>query len=500
MSTRTPADARCMWVDADKPTFNKSHDAVSGYYCNNLTLANSPIFLDENILRVRKLACKYFEAYKKRECERRRRYNSQPSAVKKKEWQKFDVLRNYNRCEVCGKFFARVNLFWGFSLCTTCYFNPAVIEFIMWQKFDLDKQKEVERVEKEGRDILEGFLATDAKDDEEKSAALPPDVTSHPPPPLPDACAPPSPHHTQSTHRELNESQQCHAQPLSDVGQKRLYPTRKRTRCQQDGQIGGEELERYFQKRNRRWKDWGFQIGCGVSDAKEKKKHNDEVNPNEVRAKTTAPAVEIVDLVETSYSFHQKTSYQHNEAELSEEALQKILQPQKKTEGKSIVPSHLQKSIVHNEKEKMMSVFQNGIQDLSRKYDPLPLHLPNKTTVLVDQGPLNDFEMISIDSTETTCSVYHEMAHCESQSTPHSDIAVTESCSPPFSSPEDEIFKYDEDVDKGLQSFVDISLLETQEKSTFFATDEDFFADDGAGEPFFSQLQELSFFPTFGDE
>lgn len=113
---------KCQWVEQNSEEFLEFHAAMVPMY---------GVIKDRycRIGKNRHRAWEYFTAYKKRENERRRRYRKKKVITKE-----FDLSRKH-RCEVCLELFGRVNLFWGFSLCNTCYFNPVYIQFIMFKKF-----------------------------------------------------------------------------------------------------------------------------------------------------------------------------------------------------------------------------------------------------------------------------------------------------------------------------------------------------------------------------
>ncbi len=81
-----------------------------------------------NYLRFQLKNCELlrFNAYKKRECERRRRYRVKGMMDHP----------NYklNRCEVCRKFFKDVNLIMGFTSCETCLKDVKQIRLFLLRK------------------------------------------------------------------------------------------------------------------------------------------------------------------------------------------------------------------------------------------------------------------------------------------------------------------------------------------------------------------------------
>lgn len=81
---------------------------------------------------------KRYNAYKKRECERRRRY-------RRKGNMKHICFHSY-RCEVCKHFYEqekKIELWFGFSICRTCLIDThRTIQFFIRVKFDYTPHKE----------------------------------------------------------------------------------------------------------------------------------------------------------------------------------------------------------------------------------------------------------------------------------------------------------------------------------------------------------------------
>jgi hypothetical protein len=86
--------------------------------------------------------------YKKRECERRKRLRIKLEKEREIERQGGPaniLLSMVDACEVCRKLYVTVNLFWGVTLCDSCYFNKDVIDDIMKKKNDLVEEGDDER-------------------------------------------------------------------------------------------------------------------------------------------------------------------------------------------------------------------------------------------------------------------------------------------------------------------------------------------------------------------
>ncbi len=88
----------------------------------------------EIIEKHKERAQEIFALFKKKECERKRRYRRKGKTTR--EEPKFLL----NRCGICTKLRPSLNIFWGELLCERCYFTPSRIRFVMERKF-LDVEK-----------------------------------------------------------------------------------------------------------------------------------------------------------------------------------------------------------------------------------------------------------------------------------------------------------------------------------------------------------------------
>jgi len=70
-----------------------------------------------------------FALFKKKECERKRRYH------KRGKTPKSELKFLLNRCGICNLLRPALNIFWGELLCERCYFTPSRIRFVMERKF-----------------------------------------------------------------------------------------------------------------------------------------------------------------------------------------------------------------------------------------------------------------------------------------------------------------------------------------------------------------------------
>lgn len=147
------AQAKCCWVNMDNTDthFHSHVEYTRKEDGTEMQVENHPLIqalkLPSKVILLRERCKRRFKWYKKRECERRRRYRlvrksyeeKRKAFLSKKDEvtvEDLDVMKTYalailERCEFCGGFFLFVNLFWGATLCDRCYFNPANICSIM---------------------------------------------------------------------------------------------------------------------------------------------------------------------------------------------------------------------------------------------------------------------------------------------------------------------------------------------------------------------------------
>jgi hypothetical protein len=131
---------KCLWVGRDRD-FYKYHGHVKSF---RILKGERATKKDWTVYYCIRRARETFFAYKKREHERRTRYMRNLPNMKEKAGDCLEM----NRCEMCAEQSRLMNLFWGYTLCNMCYFNPATIQFIMSVKFgDILATKEFEVVE-----------------------------------------------------------------------------------------------------------------------------------------------------------------------------------------------------------------------------------------------------------------------------------------------------------------------------------------------------------------
>jgi hypothetical protein len=121
-----------------------------------------------------------FKLYKKKECERKRRYK------RKRKSPENEFKFFLNRCGICHRLRPAVNLFWGELMCERCYFTPSRILFVMNRKF-LDVEKlweEGERVEEEAEEEEEEeiMVVEEEEEEEEEEEVCPPEEKVPTPP------------------------------------------------------------------------------------------------------------------------------------------------------------------------------------------------------------------------------------------------------------------------------------------------------------------------------
>lgn len=152
---RLSSEARCSWVNMDPTTahfhshveYNRKEDGSEFSQTEHQHPLIQALRLPSRVILLREGAKQRFKWYKKRECERRRRYRMAREVydIQRKRFQEkkhsitledLDMMKQYTmsileRCEFCGGFFLSINLFWGTTICDSCYFNPANIQSIM---------------------------------------------------------------------------------------------------------------------------------------------------------------------------------------------------------------------------------------------------------------------------------------------------------------------------------------------------------------------------------
>lgn len=138
----------------------------------------------EIIEKHKERAQEIFALFKKKECERKRRYRKKGKTTK--EEPKFLL----NRCGICNKLRPALNIFWGELMCEKCYFTPSRIRFVMERRF-----LEVEKFPGEGGGGVSKVAVANAVEDPDEpffSPTTPPLMVLQPTP-LPQQPSTPSP-------------------------------------------------------------------------------------------------------------------------------------------------------------------------------------------------------------------------------------------------------------------------------------------------------------------
>lgn len=124
--------------------WTRALDAVQEHFSSHVSLDGSSHKLPPNIYALKTIAKHNWVLYKKRECERRKRIRRKIEKEKDNErnGKPANVLMAMvDSCEACKRLYVTVNLFWGVTLCDSCYFNPGVINEIMKSRNESAEQK-----------------------------------------------------------------------------------------------------------------------------------------------------------------------------------------------------------------------------------------------------------------------------------------------------------------------------------------------------------------------
>jgi len=124
--------------------WTRALDAVQEHFSSHVTLDGSSHKLPPSIYALKTIAKHNWVLYKKRECERRKRIRRKLEREKEKERSGKPaniLMAMVDSCEVCKRLYVTVNLFWGVTLCDSCYFTPGVINDIMKSRGEIADQK-----------------------------------------------------------------------------------------------------------------------------------------------------------------------------------------------------------------------------------------------------------------------------------------------------------------------------------------------------------------------
>lgn len=124
--------------------WTRALDAVQEHFSSHVTLDGISHKLPPIIYALKLTAKHNWILYKKRECERRKRIRRKIEREKlnEKNGKPSNVLMAMvDMCESCKRLYVTVNLFWGVTLCDSCYFNPGILQDIMSARIDVANQK-----------------------------------------------------------------------------------------------------------------------------------------------------------------------------------------------------------------------------------------------------------------------------------------------------------------------------------------------------------------------
>lgn len=124
--------------------WTRSLDAVQEHFSSHVTLDGISHKLPPIIYALKLTAKHNWILYKKRECERRKRIRRKIEREKanEKNGRPSNVLMAMvDICESCKRLFVTVNLFWGVTLCDSCYFSPYIIQDLMAARMEVAKRK-----------------------------------------------------------------------------------------------------------------------------------------------------------------------------------------------------------------------------------------------------------------------------------------------------------------------------------------------------------------------
>lgn len=124
--------------------WTRSLDVVQEHFSSHVILDGVSHKIPPLIYALKRTAKRDWVLYKKRECERRKRVREKVEAEKKKERRGEPsnvLLTMVDTCEGCKRLYVTVNLFWGVTLCDSCYFNRDFLIEIMDKRLDMAEDK-----------------------------------------------------------------------------------------------------------------------------------------------------------------------------------------------------------------------------------------------------------------------------------------------------------------------------------------------------------------------
>ena len=124
--------------------WTRALDVVQEHFSSHVILDGVSQKIPPQIYALKHSAKRDWILYKKRECERRKRIREKIKREKTNEQHGKPanvLLAMVDSCESCRRLYVTVNLFWGVTLCDSCYFNPEVINGYMTSRLEAADHK-----------------------------------------------------------------------------------------------------------------------------------------------------------------------------------------------------------------------------------------------------------------------------------------------------------------------------------------------------------------------
>jgi len=124
--------------------WTRSLDVVQEHFSSHVILDGVSQKIPPQIYALKHTAKRDWILYKKRECERRKRIREKIKREKTNEQYGKPaniLLAMVDSCESCRRLYVTVNLFWGITLCDSCYFNPEIINGYMTSRLEAAEHK-----------------------------------------------------------------------------------------------------------------------------------------------------------------------------------------------------------------------------------------------------------------------------------------------------------------------------------------------------------------------
>lgn len=140
-TTTTPSSVKSI---KSQTQWTRALDVVQEHFSSHVILDGVSHRIPPNIYALKHAAKRDWILYKKRECERRKRIREKIEREKKNERYGKPanvLLAMVDSCEACRRLYVTVNLFWGVTLCDSCYFNPDIINELMTSRLEAAEHK-----------------------------------------------------------------------------------------------------------------------------------------------------------------------------------------------------------------------------------------------------------------------------------------------------------------------------------------------------------------------